>query len=88
MNPHLKHLHPYPFERLNQLKAGAVPPAHLKHIPLSIGEPKHPSPEFVKQVMSNSIDKLAQYPTTKGALNCGRLSLAGWRNALIWAPTA
>jgi N-succinyldiaminopimelate aminotransferase len=77
MNPHLKHLHPYPFERLNQLKAGAVPPAHLKHIPLSIGEPKHPSPEFVKQVMSNSIDKLAQYPTTKGGIEL-RQTIARW----------
>jgi len=77
MNSHLKHLHPYPFERLNQLKAGAVPPAHLKHIPLSIGEPKHPSPEFVKQVMSNSIDKLAQYPTTKGGIEL-RQTIARW----------
>ncbi|MGX4675414.1 succinyldiaminopimelate transaminase [SAR92 clade bacterium H246] len=77
MNFHLKHLHPYPFERLNQLKAGAVPPAHLKHIPLSIGEPKHPSPEFVKQVMSNSIDKLAQYPTTKGGIEL-RQTIARW----------
>ena len=77
MNSHLKHLHPYPFERLNQLKAGAVPPAHLKHIPLSIGEPKHPSPEFVKQVMSNSIDKFAQYPTTKGGIEL-RQTIARW----------
>ena len=77
MNSHLKHLHPYPFERLNQLKAGAVPPAHLKHIPLSIGEPKHPSPEFVKQVMSNSIEKLAQYPTTKGGIEL-RQTIARW----------
>jgi N-succinyldiaminopimelate aminotransferase len=77
MNSHLAHLHPYPFERLNQLKAGAVPPAHLKHIPLSIGEPKHPSPEFVKQVMSNSIDKLAQYPTTKGGIEL-RQTIARW----------
>jgi len=77
MNSHLKHLHPYPFERLNQLKAGAVPPAHLKHIPLSIGEPKHPSPEFVKQVISNSIDKLAQYPTTKGGIEL-RQTIARW----------
>ena len=77
MNSHLAHLHPYPFERLNQLKAGAVPPAHLKHIPLSIGEPKHPSPEFVKQVMINSIDKLAQYPTTKGGIELRR-TIARW----------
>jgi N-succinyldiaminopimelate aminotransferase len=50
---------------------------HFKHIPLSIGEPKHPSPEFVKQVMSNSIDKLAQYPTTKGGIEL-RQTIARW----------
>ena len=77
MNANLKHLHPYPFERLNQLKAGIVPPAHLSHIALSIGEPKHPSPEFVKQVMRDSVDKLAQYPTTKGGLEL-RQSIASW----------
>ena len=77
MNSHLQHLHPYPFERLNQLKSGAIPPAHLSHIPLSIGEPKHPCPEFVKQVMCNSIDKLAQYPTTKGGIEL-RQTISRW----------
>lgn len=77
MNANLKNLHPYPFERLNQLKAGLKPPAHLNHIALSIGEPKHPSPEFVKQVMRGSIDKLAQYPTTKGGPEL-RQAIANW----------
>jgi len=77
MNANLKNLHPYPFERLNQLKAGLEPPAHLNHIALSIGEPKHPSPEFVKQVMRDSIDKLAQYPTTKGGPEL-RQAIAYW----------
>lgn len=66
MNPQLERLHPYPFERLNQLKAGIVPPSHLAPISLSIGEPKHPSPAFVKQVLVDHIDALAVYPTTKG----------------------
>ena len=77
MNANLKNLHPYPFERLNQLKAGLEPPAHLNHIALSIGEPKHPSPEFVKQVMRDSINKLAQYPTTKGGPEL-RQAIAYW----------
>jgi N-succinyldiaminopimelate aminotransferase len=77
MNANLKNLHPYPFERLNQLKAGLTPPEHLSHIALSIGEPKHPSPEFVKQVLADSIDKLAQYPTTKGGSEL-RQAIALW----------
>ena len=47
MNPHLAELQAYPFERLAKLKASVLPPAHLTHIPLSIGEPKHAPPDFV-----------------------------------------
>ncbi|MDG1473287.1 MAG: succinyldiaminopimelate transaminase, partial [Porticoccaceae bacterium] len=66
MNSNLDKLQPYPFERLAELKSGIVPPSHLNHISLSIGEPKHPAPEFVKQVIKESIDSIGSYPTTKG----------------------
>ena len=66
MNPNLDRLHPYPFEKLNRLKAGITAPAGLSSISLGIGEPKHPSPEFVKQVIADNLDRLANYPTTKG----------------------
>ena len=66
MNPNLDLLHRYPFERLNELKAGITPPQHLKPISLSIGEPKHQSPAFVKQALIDNIDQVAVYPATKG----------------------
>jgi len=66
MNPNLSLLQPYPFEKLNQLKAAANISTDLPHIALSIGEPKHKSPQFVLDAMVNNIEKLAQYPTTKG----------------------
>lgn len=66
MNPDLNRLHPYPFEKLAQLFKGAEHSANLPHIPLSIGEPKHASPAFVKQALVDSIDQLAVYPSTKG----------------------
>ena len=66
MNPDLDRLHPYPFEKLTKLKSGISVPKDLTSISLGIGEPKHPSPEFVKQVISDNLDKLANYPTTKG----------------------
>ncbi|MDQ9821231.1 succinyldiaminopimelate transaminase, partial [Acinetobacter bereziniae] len=50
MNSSLSLLHPYPFEKLNQLFKD-ITPANLPLIPLSIGEPKHPAPEFVKQAI-------------------------------------
>ena len=66
MNPLLDRLHPYPFEKLNKLKEGITPPADLKHIALSIGEPKHTSPKFVIDALANNLDKLSIYPSTKG----------------------
>ena len=66
MNSELQLLQPYPFEKLNALKAEVTAPSQLSHIALSIGEPKHESPEFVKQVLHDNIDKLGNYPTTKG----------------------
>ncbi|WP_438951839.1 succinyldiaminopimelate transaminase [Porticoccus sp.] len=66
MNIDLNKLHPYPFEKLNALKSGISPPPSLAHIALSIGEPKHPPPEFVKKTLENALDKLSIYPLTKG----------------------
>ena len=66
MNPDLDRLHPYPFEKLAQLKAGVTGPAHLESISLGIGEPKHPAPEFIKQVVADNLVRLGNYPTTKG----------------------
>lgn len=77
MNPDLNQLQPYPFEKLNALKAGITPPESLSHIALSIGEPKHASPEFVKQVLVDNMDKLSNYPTTKGIPEL-RESIARW----------
>jgi N-succinyldiaminopimelate aminotransferase len=77
MNPNLDLLHRYPFERLNALKAGITPPSHLKPISLSIGEPKHQSPAFVKQALIDNIDQVAVYPATKGGQPL-REAIAQW----------
>ncbi|WP_404363672.1 succinyldiaminopimelate transaminase [Marinobacter sp.] len=66
MNPNLSRLHPYPFEKLTQLKAGITPPKDLSSIALSIGEPKHAAPAFVQQVITDNLERLSNYPTTRG----------------------
>ena len=66
MNPRLERLHAYPFERLARLKAGAVPPAGLAHIAMSIGEPQHEAPAFVLETLRGALDKLGSYPVTAG----------------------
>lgn len=66
MNPYIDKLKPYPFERLARLKQGVNPPAHLAHIPLSIGEPKHAPPEFILKALRESLAGLGSYPNAKG----------------------
>lgn len=66
MNPDLDKLQPYPFEKLSSLLANVSAPEGLAPISLAIGEPKHPSPDFVLDVLKNNLDKMALYPTTKG----------------------
>jgi N-succinyldiaminopimelate aminotransferase len=66
MNPLLTKLQPYPFERLKQLFLSVKPNPALKPISLGIGEPKHPTPEFIKTALCNSLAGLAVYPATAG----------------------
>ena len=77
MNPHLALLHPYPFERLNALQAGVVPPAQLSRIPLHIGEPKHAPPAFVLDTLTANLAELGTYPVAAGS-PAFRQAVAGW----------
>ncbi len=77
MTPNLKHLHPYPFEKLAQLKAGITPPANLQHIALSMGEPTHATPHLIQEALLTHLHGLANYPTTKGIAEL-RLTIAKW----------
>lgn len=77
MNPDLELLHPYPFEKLNRLLGEVTANPKLQHIALSIGEPKHESPSFVKECLIQEMDRLANYPTTKGLPEL-RQAIANW----------
>jgi N-succinyldiaminopimelate aminotransferase len=77
MNADLQKLQPYPFERLRSLLAGLKPPAHLPHINLSIGEPKHPTPPLIFDALTGALAGLAQYPTTLGT-DALRESICRW----------
>ena len=77
MNPDLAHLHPYPFEKLAQLKVGCSPPEDLQHIALSIGEPKHPTPGFITEAVIEHLHGLSSYPTTAGTIEL-RHTITTW----------
>ncbi len=77
MTPNLRYLHPYPFEKLAQLKQGITPPVEKSPIVLSIGEPAHVTPLFIEEAILNHIKGLSNYPTTKGILEL-RHSISTW----------
>jgi len=78
VNPRLDLLQPYPFEQLRTLLAGVVPPASLRHIPLSIGEPKHPPPAFIGEALVRALDQsLGSYPVALGLPQL-RAAIARW----------
>jgi N-succinyldiaminopimelate aminotransferase len=70
MNPLLSRLQPYPFERLRQLFSGVTPNPAYRPISLGIGEPKHATPEFIKQALTAAMydpaSDLTAYPSTGG----------------------
>lgn len=77
MNPNLSKLQLYPFEKLAALKNGITPPKDKKHIPLSIGEPKHEPPTFVLDRLKEELSTITNYPLTNG-LEELRESIAQW----------
>ncbi|ARS48196.1 succinyldiaminopimelate aminotransferase [Ectopseudomonas mendocina] len=85
MNPALDQLQPYPFEKLRELLGSVQPAADKRPIALSIGEPKHRSPDFVGQALTANLDKLAVYPTTLGLPEL-RQSIAAWCERRFGVP--
>jgi N-succinyldiaminopimelate aminotransferase len=76
MNPRLDRLQPYPFDRLKRLVEGVTPP-RLTAIKLSIGEPQHPTPAFIREALAQNLSGLAVYPATAGSERL-RESIANW----------
>jgi N-succinyldiaminopimelate aminotransferase len=77
MNPDLNKLQPYPFEKLKSLFSKVTPNPELRPISLSIGEPKHPTPQIVLDELHKEIQKVAIYPSTKGIPEL-RQAISNW----------
>jgi N-succinyldiaminopimelate aminotransferase len=80
MNPDLNRLQPYPFQKLASLFREVQPNPDYRAISLSIGEPKHTTPQFIKDALTANLDGLANYPTTAGS-DALRDSIATWLSA-------
>jgi len=65
-NENLELLNDYPFQRLNDLLKKIETPKARKEFILSIGEPQHKPPKFVKEIINNNYIKWGKYPPTLG----------------------
>lgn len=77
MNPRLNQLQPYPFQKLRELFAGVTPNPAFSAINLSIGEPKHATPSFIKDALIDNLHGLSNYPVTQGS-EALREAIADW----------
>lgn len=85
MNSDLNQLHPYPFEKIRHLLKGVVP-ANQPAVSLAIGEPKHPTPDFIHQAVTEHLQGLATYPLTKGDAHL-RQAISAWLTQRFQLPT-
>ncbi len=86
MNPDLNKLQPYPFQKLAALFREVAPNPAYRAISLHIGEPKHATPQFIKDALVANLGGLANYPTTAGS-DALRASIAGWLQRRYGLPT-
>ena len=77
MDPNLSSLQPYPFQKLSALLADIKPDVSLRPISLSIGEPKHATPPFIREVLVDQLNGLSSYPATAGS-EALRKAIANW----------
>jgi len=65
MNPDLKKLQPYPFQKISTLLDG-ITPVDKPMLSLAIGEPKHPTPQIILDALQSNLAGFSNYPLTKG----------------------
>ena len=68
-------LPPYAFPRLRALLDAHAPGGPVTH--MSIGEPKHPFPEWVGEVLAANVGGFAKYPPNEGTPEL-QAAIADW----------
>ena len=84
-NDRLALLRDYPFRRLNRLLEELKPPANIEPTIMSIGEPRHPYPSFVTEVLKKHAALWNKYPPTNGTPEF-RTAVTNWINRRYGLP--
>lgn len=77
LNTRLDSLPGYPFARLRRLLEGVNPPAGVAPVMMSIGEPQHPPPHLLAEVLSARAADWGKYPPLRGTPEFRR-AVADW----------
>ena len=77
LNTRLDSLPGYPFTRLRRLLEGVNPPAGVAPVMMSIGEPQHPPPPIVAEVLAARAADWGKYPALRGTVEFRR-AIAAW----------
>ncbi|RMA92555.1 succinyldiaminopimelate transaminase [Hydrogenothermus marinus] len=65
MNNILKSLRPYPMDELNRIKQ-SLKEKRIKIYDFGTGDPKEPTPFFIREAVQKAIPEVSQYPTVAG----------------------
>jgi succinyldiaminopimelate transaminase len=85
VNPRLDKLPDYPFERLRGLLDPIAPAPGLEQISLSLGEPQHPYPDFVGEILHDNRHLYGKYPPVAGTPEF-RAAVTDWLNRRFALP--
>lgn len=85
LNKRLELLSDYAFTKLNKLLEPVQPRRDLPPIIMSIGDPQHPPPAFVPQIISRYSEPWGRYPPINGTPEF-RAAATGWLNRRYKLP--
>ena len=66
LNPRLEQLTDSPFQRLRDLVAGVAPGGPGAPVSLALGEPQHPFPNFIAEILHENRGLYGKYPPIEG----------------------
>ena len=86
LNARLDSLPGYPFARLRRLLQDVSPPSGVAPVMMSIGEPKHPPPAIVAEVLAARAADWGKYPPLRGTVEFRR-AIAAWLTRRYHLPS-
>ena len=77
INNRLEEIGGYPFDRLRKLLDPYQPASSFTPISLSVGEPQHPPPQMVREIINENFELWGKYPLVRGTPDF-RSAIVSW----------